>query len=122
MTVSARNAAHLRWNVVAQPDRITVTDEQIRNGYVDIDTLSLNVRTNNPAGYFVIVKPTGPAVAVRIDALAQVTTIGTAGGVVRGDRAGVFPLTMRVMLSKDAQAGDYAFPVTLNVVKVASRS
>lgn len=125
-TVGARVLAQASLSVTAEPADISISPEDLRRGYVEvIDPTHLEIRTNSPAGYALLILPQSSwfsAVTVR-GAGAEVT-IGADGGTIieRGAaRHSALELTYRFALADLVAApGRYPWPLHLDVQPLES--
>jgi hypothetical protein len=107
--------------LVEQPAEITVTDEDIARGYVEVPAGSqLRVTSNNPAGYVVDFFSRLPIfTSVRISSTGGSADLGPDGGAIiergRHGRDIALNLSYRFNLAASVQAGTYAWPLALNV-------
>ncbi len=120
VTVSATVLPRASLSVLSQQRELTVTDTDIRLGYVEAVRASrVEVRTNSHEGYLLVFEGLGgPFKAARVTGLANETEIAAGGGWIPQPYAGpsgtVVEVSYRFALSRDAQPGVYPFPLSLS--------
>lgn len=125
--VSARVGAYLQSEVELEPLALQITEDDVRNGYVEVSGGRLQVKTNNPQGYFVAFSVSGGvAKSVEVIGFDQKISLGTTGGYTlesyRGTTPVVRDMTYRITLADTVAAGTYSWPVRVAVNKVAAAS
>ena len=110
------------WQSISYPDVLSVTQEDIERGYVDVEgAVSVTIRTNTPDGYTLGVFKT-------VDMFERVViTDGSESYVLyagdreihilpyRGSRYITRELSFRFYLKQDTEPGTYAWPVGLSI-------
>ena len=120
-TVTAVVTARTNLAVLAQPATLTVSEEDIARGYVDV-TAAYSVRNNDPAGYLLRLSPrTGLTSAIEVSGLA--TRV-----VMRGETVEILqPAALRerrldlefhLLLDEAAIPGIYEMPVLVAVSSI----
>lgn len=119
MKVSARVPQRTDLKVLHRMQRISVTGDDIRRGYVDIRNASrIEVKSNDPAGYMLAFQGIvswpfreaviqGLANEVRVDSVVALIHQPYTRGVV------TIVLSYRLLFFKDARPGTYAWPVSI---------
>jgi len=117
-----------RVSVISHPDRLQITHEDIARGYVDLPQHSLlAIRSNSADGFaleFHGVDASGPIREVEVSGGGRAMRMGAGGGVMMlagVNQPGVtqsVDLAYRVHLSRSAQPGTYAWPMTLTAMGV----
>jgi hypothetical protein len=121
IAVTAFVPAQAVGQVVEQMSEITITENDIARGYVDVLAGSqLRVTSNNPAGYVIDFFTRLPIFSsVRVTNANGSADLGPEGGTIieRGQMGRNLPLslTYRFNLAASAQPGTYAWPLALNV-------
>lgn len=123
VVVTASVKAHTTLKVLCQNPELVITNADISRGYVEVQTASrIEVKNNNPAGYLLVFDGINghlrPFNEVYVQGLEREVQIGSGGGWIpqpytRG--AVIMELSYRFILSKDAQPGTYAWPLTVSV-------
>ena len=124
LTVSAAVLKHASMQVVAQPDSVVVTAEDIARGYVDVPgTAKITVQSNTQGGYLLHFARLG-------DFFRQALVRGLAGPDLQLEEGGgavaqastgqgmtrtALDLAFRFVLSESARQGVYSWPVRLSV-------
>ncbi len=113
-------------NVISQARELVITNNDIRQGYVDVPLAShISVKTNNPAGYllnFEIVEGSYSifsGVSVRVGG-REVHVPLQGGWIPQPSVSGetVLGISYRFSLSETAQAGTYSWPIILSVSRL----
>ncbi len=75
-TVSATVPARATLDVISQPTSISVSDEDVARGYLDVAAV-YRVRNNDPAGYLLRLVPlTGLTSSIEVNGLASAVLMG----------------------------------------------
>jgi hypothetical protein len=120
-SVSVRVLARATLNVRSEPADVMITQADVRRGYVEIaEPTLLDVSTNDPAGYALVILPQAPWFSqVTVRGAGDEITLGTEGGTIveRGRAAPTtsLELTYRFALSPDIGPGHYPWPLHLAV-------
>jgi len=120
LLVSVRIEPYATLKVVSQAQAIVVTDADIRQGYVDVNSASLfQIKTNSTMGYRLAFENTGATFTeVRVEGpgIDSVLTNGTGFVYQPYSRATVsLPLSYRFTLSGNISPGTYAWPLAVSV-------
>ena len=122
MSVSVTVRARALLSVDSQPASVTITEEDVSRGYVDVPGASrIQVRTNSPAGWLLEFQPMqGPFRSLDVTGLGSLAQVSAAGGWLAQPYAGKTLVTAdlgyRFILSGDAQPGIYPWPVALSAI------
>ena len=123
-TVTATVLARTSLRMIYQTPELTITNADIRRGYVDAPNASrIEVKSNSQSGYFLVFEgASGPLrlfKGVLVHGLGREVQIDFNGGMVPLPDAGMKPVSMelsyRFLLSEDTGPGTYAWPVTVSV-------
>ena len=122
LMVTARVAPVANLELISQPAMISVSALDVERGFLDVAIpSSMRIRSNSPRGYeleFTPVLPLFSALAVR-GLSQQDVTIGAAGGSVvqrwQHGQAVALNLSWRFYLAPGVTAGEYAWPLRLDV-------
>ncbi len=118
--VSAVIRTHVNLKVIEQPHELVVTHADTLKGYVNAPSASLiEVKNNSRSGYLLAFAGlSGPFKEVFVEGLGNAAHITSDGGWVLQPDAGRAPVAIqlgyRFILSKDAQPGTYAWPLTVS--------
>lgn len=116
--VSAMVPAHASVKVLRQPRQLTVTDADIRRGFVEIGAESLiELKNNSLAGCLLVFESHGlPFKEAVVRGLGREVAIGPGGGMIFQAFRGTITasLSYRFVLSDDAQPGAYDWPFSLS--------
>jgi len=122
LQVSATVIANARVQLQYQAKQLTITQDDIARGHVDVAAASrFSVVTNSRAGYFAEFHPVGNVFeSVQITGLGHPAQLGTDGGTVVLLRGPVTPNTPHALnyhftLRAGLSPGNYAWPLTLAV-------
>jgi len=121
LQVSATVIASARLQIDHQQAQISITNEDIARGYVDVPAGSrFSVATNSRTGYFVDFHPRVDMFAsVQINGLGSPVELGADGGTVSegngGLRSVAHELSYRFYLKPALNPGNYAWPLLLAV-------
>lgn len=124
LTVTATVLKHASMQVVAQPDAVVVTSEDIARGFVDVPgTAQFVVQSNTRDGYLLNFVSQGDFFrqTVVLGLIANQVQLGAGGGVVAQAPAGsgmtrmALDLGFRFVLSQSARQGVYSWPLRLSV-------
>jgi hypothetical protein len=120
LTVSARVIPYLQYNLISQISEITVTEEDIQRGYIEVRSGSrLEVKTNNPAGYMLAFEGSlWPFIEVQVLGLANPVYLhsGNAIAYQPSVKGKVFmDLSYRFILSENTRPGPYSWPLSISV-------
>ena len=123
LTVTARVMAHSNLKVLFQVREITITNADIKKGYIDLKMASrIETRSNSPAGYLLNFEGMSwPFKHIEIYGLANEVLITTGSSFVHQPAArgpNTVDLSYRFVLSEDAKPGTYAWPLTLSTQPV----
>jgi hypothetical protein len=121
LTVSARVLPYLQFNLLSQVSEITITEEDILKGYLDVRSASrLELKTNSTNGYMLAFEGSlWPFKEVQIQGLASPVQIKPGHALVHQPsvRGKVFmDLSYRFILSETIQAGSYSWPLSISVL------
>jgi hypothetical protein len=121
LTITAIVLERTSMKVMNQVQELVVTDGDIAQGYVDISAASrINVNTNNPRGYvltFEVISGSNLLFdSISVDVGGREVQLSPSGGwipqpYVRGGLT--MDLNYRFVLSRDAQPGTYAWPLSV---------
>jgi len=117
--VSARVLAVTNLKILHQAREIIITDEDIRKGYIDMESASrIQVRNNNPAGYMLTLQGIQwPLREARVRGLANEIWITSGSAFVHQpySRAAITAeLSYRFLLAEDAKPGTYSWPLSIS--------
>ena len=117
--VSVMVQARALLQVESEPASLLLTETDVQRGYVDLPAASrISVRTNSPTGYLLTFEIVGgPIEEVQVRGLGAETYISGMGGWIARPYTGAVTsaeLSYRLVLSKDARPGEYAWPVMLS--------
>ncbi|HOE17386.1 MAG TPA: response regulator [Syntrophorhabdaceae bacterium] len=117
--VSARIPALTSLKILHQAREIIITDEDIRKGYIDMESASrIQVRNNNPAGYMLTLQGIQwPLREARVRGLANEIWITSGSAFVHQpySRAAITAeLSYRFLLAEDAKPGTYSWPLSIS--------
>jgi hypothetical protein len=116
--VSAVVPAHASVKVLRQPGQLTVTDADVRRGFVEIGAESLiELKNNSLAGCLLVFESRGlPFKEAVVRGLGREVAIGPGGGMIFQAFRGTITasLSYRFVLSDDAQPGAYDWPFSLS--------
>ncbi len=120
LTVNATITPYATLTVVSQAQAIVITDADIQQGYVDVNSASLfQIKNNSTMGYRLAFENTGATFTeVRVEGpgIDSVLTNGTGFVYQPYSRAPVsLPLSYRFMLSGNISPGIYAWPLVVSV-------
>ncbi len=117
--VSAVVPAHASVKVLRQPHHLTVTDADIRRGFVELGAESLiELKNNSLAGCLLVFESHGlPFKEAVVRGLGREVAIGPSGGMIFQAFRGTITalLSYRFVLSDDARPGAYDWPFSLSV-------
>lgn len=122
VSVSAFVQARAAVTIEAKPSAFVVSESDIVRGYVDLPNASrVRVRTNSPTGYLLSLEIDSECVTgVVLNGAGDQIQISGGGGLVPrpypGTAAVVADLGYRFLLSPDAKAGSYPWPVALSAM------
>jgi hypothetical protein len=125
LRVAARVASFFRVQMAHQADSLTITESDIRRGYIDFYAATqFSVATNVATGFAVDFQPTSDIfVSVKVTGLQTPTEFGASGGsaLQNGQRASVSShrLDYRFYVRQDASPGAYPWPMTISVHAVS---
>lgn len=119
MSVSATVVARAVMSVEYQAPTLTITEEDIVRGYVDVPAASrFTVRCNAPAGYVLTFQGRADYFRqVRIAGLPTEAVVGGQGGWLPQPYrrvAGTMELSYRFILAESARPGTYGWPLALS--------
>lgn len=121
--VTATVLKHARINIIAAPATLVISESDVARGYLDVPVpTEILIRSNNPDGYMLQFAADGGLVRrMSIGGLADEIELDGAGTVVvRGQPAGIsterLTLRFRLLLSQQAHAGTYVWPMRLSVL------
>jgi len=120
LVISATVVPYLKWSVTGQPTTVEVTAEDLRRGFVEVEGIAANVRTNDRAGY-VITFHFDPAEfkEAEITGLRQVLAVGPGGAfVLERENLVDQPFRVRLRLRDDAATGRYRWPLRIEVSRL----
>jgi len=116
--VSAVVPAHASVKVLRQPHQLTVTEADIRRGFVEIGTESLiELKNNSLGGCLLVFESHGlPFKEAVVRGLGREVAIGPGGGMIFQAFRGTITVSLsyRFALSDDAQPGAYDWPFSLS--------
>lgn len=120
VTVGARVAPHIRWQVREEPAVLEITAEDIARGFVEVPAARVRVQTNDPAGFIVVARVSGDQFASgALTGLDQPISIGAGGGFLhlpfRGTAVVDADLRWRLPLSDRSAAGSYPWPLRISL-------
>ncbi len=119
ITVSAMVLARASLNVLRQPSELVVTDADIRRGFLDVDAGSLvEIRNNSRRGVYVTFESHGlPFREALVRGFGREVSFGPNGGMITQPLTGkaVVALGYRFYFDGTAEAGTYAWPLSLSV-------
>jgi hypothetical protein len=119
--VSVRVLARATLNVSSQPPDVVISQADVQRGFVDVaEPMHLEISTNDPTGYVLLVLPQSPWFSqVTVRSAGGEVTLGNEGGTVveRGRTAPTtsLELTWRFALAPDMVPGRYPWPLHLAV-------
>jgi hypothetical protein len=124
--VTARVLERTNMIIINQAQEFVVTAVDIVRGYVSVPAGSrINVKSNNPRGYFLLFEVvSGPAnvfSSISVDVGGRQVQLSPSGGWIHQpfSRAGITTdLSYRFELSKDAQPGTYRFPLMVSLQRM----
>jgi hypothetical protein len=107
---------------VAVPTSLTISDQDVARGYVEVAApLRLNVRSNVPDGYRLVLKTQGTAVQdAVVQGLSQALVVKTSGATVSRPAAGrgiweeSLALRVRFALSQQVRPGTHDWPLQIS--------
>jgi len=108
-------------NVHNRAQMLTITEDDISRGYVDVASgSSIEVKSNSRGGYYLSFEFFDPAFTqVHIDGLGRPATIGAGSGIVPLAVDGTMvriALSYRFILAENVKPGDYPWPLTVSVM------
>jgi len=116
--VKVSHRVHLK--VIYQLPQITITEEDIQRGFIDVPSASrLEVTNTNPAGYLLAFEGTlGPFKEVHIQGLANPAQLNSGNAFIlqpytRKSRR-TMELSYRCLLSEDTKPGSYSWPFSIS--------
>jgi hypothetical protein len=116
ITVSANVVARVSQSIIHQVSRFSVTEEDIRRGFVEISSGTiLQVKTNSRKGYTLYFAGENELFKeVSVLDKGRITVLSPSGGLIHqsGSAGGVEvkELSYRLLLTEDIQPGTYPFP------------
>jgi hypothetical protein len=121
LTVSARVIAYLQFNLLSQVSEITITEEDIQRGYLDVRSASrLVLKTNSNAGYMMTFEGNlWPFKEVQIQGLSNPVQLNSGHVIVHqpsNKGQWTVDLSYRFILSEDTKPGSYSWPLSLSVL------
>ncbi len=123
-TVAAATAKQATLKVLAQPDQVTITAEDINRGYVDIPSrLLAEIKNSSLSGYMLVFENDGDFVHhIYIKGLGTDIRLDGKGGVITQPFAApvetesTLTIGFRFMLADHARPGSYDWPVQVSVM------
>jgi hypothetical protein len=120
LKASVRVLPYLKFNLLSQVSELTITEEDVKRGYLDVRSGSrLEVKTNSTNGYMMVFDGNpSPFKEVQILGLANPVFLISGHGMVYqpSSRGKVFmDLGYRFILSQNTQPGSYPWPLSLSV-------
>lgn len=125
LTVTATVQARASLKVLFQSPELVVTNADVARGFVEVGPASrIEIRNNNPAGYFLVFEgmggPIRPFKDVHVRFPGREVQIDFSGGMVAQPDSGRGSVTMelsyRFALTEDARPGTYSWPLSMSVV------
>jgi hypothetical protein len=118
--VSAQVIPYVQIKFLSQPSQITLTEEDIERGFMDVSSASrLEVRTNSNLGYMIAFEGNlSPFSAIQIQGLSNpVQMISNYTSVSQPSVKGttIYTLSYRFILSPNSQPGTYNWPLTVSI-------
>ncbi len=123
LVVSATVVPYLRWSVTGQPNTIEVTGEDLRRGFVEVQGIVANVRTNDRAGYVVTYRfDAADFKGAEVTGLGRGIAVGPGGAFVVGrENLTEHPLRVQLRLRDNTAIGRYRWPLRIEVSRLHSR-
>lgn len=119
MIVTAHNVPYIRSAVATESRQVQVTDADIRAGYIDVEGLTIDVRTNDPRGYALLIRLSGPFDSAELTGLTRQVDVGPAGALSMQPTplgyAAKLHVRARLRLAENVNVGSYAFPLSVKV-------
>ncbi len=114
--VSATVVARVSQSVIHQAPRISVTEEDIKRGFIEMPSATiLQIKTNSRNGYVLFFEgETELFKEVRVMEKGRTTLLSPNGGLIHQPNSGgnveIKDLSYKIVLTKNIQPGSYAFP------------
>ncbi len=123
LTVSARVLPYLQFNLLSQVSEITVTEEDVKRGYLEVRSASrLVLKTNSNAGYMMTFEGNlWPFKEVQIQGLSNPVQLNSGHVIVHqpsNKGQWTVDLSYRFLLSVDTKPGSYSWPLSLTVLPI----
>lgn len=117
--VSANVLPKLSQTTFRQPTGLTITQQDISTGYIDIEAgTELHVTSNDPNGYFLNFYFEGPVIqATDVNVNGRTVLVQAGAGLIHQPFPGIsgetVEITYRLYLSPETNPGSYPWPLTV---------